>query len=167
MNDSTNICLSCGLCCDGTLIGFVELVEEELPKLNQLMEIESVNKKGFFLQPCKRFCNGCTIYTQRPKQCASYKCGLLKSVEQNTIHFDLAVETILKVKQKKKSIEQKIVEIKIPLKSDSFYFRMVELKKMLQKNEDVLMLTQKQIELTKELKELDALLLSMFKLTLN
>ena len=38
MNDSTNICLSCGLCCDGTLIGFVQLCEEEIPELSKLIE---------------------------------------------------------------------------------------------------------------------------------
>jgi hypothetical protein len=37
MNDSTNICLSSGLCCDGTLIGFVQLSDEEIPELRKLM----------------------------------------------------------------------------------------------------------------------------------
>ena len=101
MSDSSNICLSCGLCCDGTLIGFVELSREEMPTLKKIMDIEDDNGHGFFLQPCNSFCNGCNVYSDRPKHCASFKCELLKSVEQKNLEFDLAVETISIVKQKK------------------------------------------------------------------
>ena len=87
MNDSSNICLSCGLCCDGTLIGFVQLESEEIPAIRELMDVEGVKDKGVFLQPCSKYCDGCTIYSQRPKQCASFKCGLLNSVEQKELDF--------------------------------------------------------------------------------
>ena len=66
MNDSSTICLSCGLCCNGTLIGFVQLNREEMSVLRELMEIENVNGKGIFLQPCNNYCDGCTIYSKRP-----------------------------------------------------------------------------------------------------
>ena len=46
MNDSLNICLSCGLCCDGTLIGHVQLNREELPALRELMDLEDENGNG-------------------------------------------------------------------------------------------------------------------------
>ena len=57
MNDSLNICLSCGLCCDGTLIGYVKLGSKELPALRELLNIEEEGGKGFFLQPCKSYCD--------------------------------------------------------------------------------------------------------------
>ena len=101
MNDSLNICLSCGLCCDGTLIGYVKLGSEELPALRELLNIEEEGGKGFFLQPCKSYCDGCTIYSNRPKQCDNFKCGLLKSVEQKELSFDTALERINAVSQKK------------------------------------------------------------------
>ena len=167
MNDSSNICLSCGLCCDGTLIGFVQLESEEIPALREIMDIEDVNGKGFFLHPCNKYCDGCTIYSQRPKQCASFKCGLLKSVEQKELDFDLAVETIKVVKQKKSVIEKKLAILQLELQSQSFYFKMVELKKLLQKYETESALTQKHLELKSELELLDNLLESKFDLTLS
>ena len=143
MNVSSNICLSCGLCCDGTLIGFVELDSEELPILSGLMDLEDANDKGFFLQPCNNYCDGCAIYSQRPKQCSSFKCGLLKSVEQKELDFDNAIDTIIEVKHKKISIEKKIETLNIKLQAQSFYFKMIELKKLLHINEAEYSLRQK------------------------
>lgn len=167
MNDSSNICLSCGLCCDGTLIGFVQLGLEELPVMRGLMDIEEENGHGFFLQPCKNYCDGCTIYSKRPKQCANFECGLLKSVEQKELDFDSAIEMISVIKQKKIAIEGKLATLQVELKSQSFYFKMVELKKLLQKKKAELSLTQNHRELLSDLKQLDRLLIKNFDVSLD
>lgn len=162
MNDTTNICLSCGLCCDGTLIGFVQLEREELPVLRELLEIENADGEGVFLQPCNNYCDGCNIYSKRPKQCASYECELLKSLEQKEMDFDLAIETVHVVKQKKIAIERKLALLQIELRSPSFYFKMIELKKLLKKNKSELPLTQNHADLMTDLKQLDSLLSKKF-----
>lgn len=101
MNDSLNICLPCGLCCDGTMIGHVQLDREELPVLKRLMNIEDENGNGFFLQPCNNYCDRCNIYSQKPKQCANFNCALLKSLKQKEVDFESAIEIISVFKQKK------------------------------------------------------------------
>jgi Fe-S-cluster containining protein len=166
MNDSLNICLSCGFCCDGTVIGFVQLGREELPVLRELMEIEDANGKGFFLQPCNNYCDGCNIYSKRPKQCTNFKCGLLKSLEQKELDFDSAIEMINVVKQKKIAIEKKLAILQFELQSQSFYFKMVELKKLLQKNKSESSLTQNHLELISDLEQLDSLLSKKFGVSL-
>jgi Fe-S-cluster containining protein len=158
MNDSLNICLSCGLCCDGTLIGFVQLVSEELPVIKKLMNIEDSNGNGFFLQPCSSYRDGCGIYSKRPKQCANFNCELLKSIEQKELDFDSAIEIINVIKQKKIAIEKKLAILQVELQSQSFYFKMVELKKLLQKNKPESSLTQNHLELISDLEQLDSLL---------
>jgi len=158
MSDPLNICLSCGLCCDGTLIGFVKLDSEELPGMREVMDIEDENGNGFFLQPCNSYCDGCTIYSKRPKQCASFKCELLKSFEQKELNFDSAIEIINVVKQKKIAIEKKVAILQIELQSQSFYFKMVELKKLLQKNKSESSLTQNHLDLISDLEQLNSLL---------
>lgn len=165
VSEASNICLSCGLCCDGTLIGFVELNNEEIPAIRELMEIEEVNGKGFFLHPCSKFCDGCTVYSKRPKQCGLFKCGLLKSVEQKELDFDSAVTTIDVVKQQKLAIEKKIEMLQIELLSGSFYFRMVELKKLLKKKTESAIQTHQ--ELLSDINQLDKLLLTKFGITLD
>lgn len=167
MDDSSNICLSCGLCCDGTLIGFVHLDGDEIPAVKEVMDIEEADGQGFFLHPCKKYCDGCTIYAQRPKQCGKFKCGLLNSVEQKELAFDSAVETIGMVKQKKDAIEQNLATLPYELKSGSFYFKMVELKKLLQKPLPESALTQNHLKLVSDLEQLDTLLIEKFDVSLD
>jgi Fe-S-cluster containining protein len=158
MSDSSNICLSCGFCCDGTVIGFVHLDREEVPVIRELMEIEEESGNGFFLQPCNSYCDGCTIYSKRPKQCASFKCSLLKSVEQKELGFDSAVEIIHVIKEKKIAIEEKLALLNFELQSHSFYFKMLELKKLLERNSSQSPLPTNHLELMSDLKQLDSLL---------
>lgn len=167
MNDSSNICLSCGLCCDGTLIGFVELENEELPAVKMVMDIEDENGNGFFLQPCNKYCDGCTIYANRPKQCGKFKCGLLNSVEQKELDFNVAVDMIHVVKQKKIALEKKIALLELNLQSPSFYFKMVELKKLLLKDKSESALPKKHLEILSDLNELDSLVMKGFGVSLN
>ena len=160
MSDAENICLACGLCCDGTLIGFVQLDADEITDINKIMDIEVVNDNGFFLHPCKKYCNGCTIYAQRPKNCDRFKCELLHTVDQKTLSFNSAVDVVSIIKQKKIAIEQKLATLNIELQSGSFYFKMVELKKLLQNNKS-------HQELASDLKELDLILSDKFGVTLD
>lgn len=167
MSDASNICLSCGICCDGTLIGFVQLDHEELPRLSKFMEFESANELGFFLQPCKKFCDGCTVYADRPKQCGIYKCELLKSCEAQETDFDSAVAVVKEVKQQKLSIDSQLAALQIELKSPSFFFKMVELKNLLEKKKAEAPLAQSYLALKSDLEQLDSLLLEKFGVTFN
>ncbi|WP_339924570.1 hypothetical protein [uncultured Cyclobacterium sp.] len=162
MSDSSNICLSCGICCDGTLIGFVQLDPEEVPRVKAFMEIEDEKGNGFFLQPCKKFCDACTVYSKRPSQCASFECGLLKSVDQKELEFDSAVEMVKVVKIKKVAIEEKLALSNIKLQSQSFYFKMVELNRLLRNKIADLSISQSQQELLSDIEELDNLVMKNF-----
>jgi Fe-S-cluster containining protein len=163
MSDSTNICLSCGLCCEGVVIGFVQLGREELPALRDIIDVENSNGEGFFLQPCKMYCDGCTIYARRPKQCASFECGILKSIEKEELGFDSALEIINVVKQEKAVIEKKLTFLQIELQSKSFYFQMGEIKKLFQNNKFETPLTQDHLDLLSDIKQLDNLLANKFE----
>jgi Fe-S-cluster containining protein len=163
MNKETNICLECGLCCDGTLIGFVELNKEEQPAIREIMQIEEVGGHGFFLHPCcKLGVDGCEIYAKRPHQCANFKCGLLKSVENLKLNFESAVKIINEVRQKKLAIEEQIDILSFNLQSQSFYFKIIELKKLFEKNDSEFSESLKHAELLSTLRELNALIISKF-----
>ena len=167
MKDSTNICLACGICCDGTLIGFVEVSAIELERLKGVKKVETKDGHGFFLQPCDKYCNGCTIYSQRPKHCDSFNCKLLKSVQEKKLHFDVAVKIVDDAKSKTHAIEKKIAALQIALKSPSFYFKMVELKKVINRLEEKSNLTSAYQALRIDLEELDELLLENFGVTMD
>jgi Fe-S-cluster containining protein len=163
MSDPTNICLSCGLCCDGTLIGFVQLESEELSPVRKLMEIEETGENGMFFLPCNELgCNGCNIYSQRPKACRNFECGVLKSVEKKELTFDKATEVIDVVKQKKIAIEKQVATLQIELQSKSFHFKMLELKKLFRKDKSEIFLSESHQELKLKLSELEKLLSKSF-----
>ncbi|PWD97595.1 YkgJ family cysteine cluster protein [Marinilabilia rubra] len=163
MSESLNICLSCGFCCDGSLIGFVELGKEELSRLRVLMEIEEFEKSGFFLLPCNNLgCDGCKIYPQRPRQCDNFKCGMLKSIENKELDFALAIETINVVKQKRIAIEEKFETLPFKLESPSFYFKVLELKKLLQQENNELSRSEHFLDLLSDLEELNKLVSKSF-----
>ncbi|MFT5337089.1 MAG: Fe-S-cluster containining protein [Luteibaculaceae bacterium] len=165
MSDPTNICLSCGICCDGTLVGFVKLEAGELNAVRKVMDIEEENGDGFFLQPCKKFCNACTIYEDRPKQCASFECGLLKSVDQKELSFDSAVGTVQEAKQLKLAIEKQFAALDYTLKSPSFYFQMVELKRALLATKKKNAFSEGHVNLERDIDQLGSLLLNKFGLS--
>lgn len=134
MNDEDNICLACGICCDGTLIGFVEVEAAEFSRLKGILEVEESDEIGFFLHPCEKFCEKCTIYDQRPKQCGLFECKVLKSYEQGEMDFKAATEIIAEVIEKKVAIDAKLVTLDLNLKSGSFCFKMMEVKNLFAKN---------------------------------
>jgi len=103
---------------------------------------------------------------KKPKHCGTFECGLLKSYEQKELNFDSAIEIINKVKQKKIAIEKKLATLPFELKSQSFYFKMVELKNIFKKKQQELSLTQDQLELISDLEQLDSLIFEKFGVAL-
>ena len=167
MIDSENICLACGCCCDGTIIGFVQLERKEMIALKDVMEVEEGNGEGFFLLPCENLGEcGCKIYSQRPKPCIKFECGLLNAIERKEISFKSAVEVVEIVKQKKATIQNQLKTLKIDLKSKSFYFQMLELRKLIQKKETDATITESHRELMLDVEQLNQLLGSKFGVSL-
>lgn len=161
MSDSSNICLSCGICCEGVIIGFVEVNKQELSAVQKVMTVEEANGAGFFLQPCKQFCDGCGIYEDRPKNCASYDCGLLKSVQTQQTPVAEALDIIAQAKKQIRAIESKLDFWPQALRADSFYYKAIEVKIQLEKLATPL--TPSQNTLMIEMKQLDQLLGGKFE----
>ncbi len=134
MKDLSAVCLSCGLCCDGTLIGFVQLDEEEISRVRDLMPIEESHGQGFFVHPCSQLCGtSCQVYADRPKQCAAFQCGLLKKVSSGEQDKTSAISSIEAVKVLRMELNALFDEWALPLQSKSFYFSLLEVEKILQK----------------------------------
>ncbi len=86
-SDSNELCLECGLCCNGVIFADVQLEEgDDAEKLRSLgLALATRNAKSEtrkFPQPCAAFVNGkCGIYAERPKYCRKFECALLKNVK--------------------------------------------------------------------------------------
>jgi hypothetical protein len=97
------LCPQCGLCCNGVLFGDVELQRGDDAKLLGKLGVEFFRKgrKTAFSQPCDCLVNGlCRIYTDRPKRCATFDCGLLKRVEGGKTSPATALKKIAEAKRR-------------------------------------------------------------------
>ena len=97
--DGSELCLQCGMCCDGTLFPIATLKEGEQAFAESLgLVVESQpdgSVLGFQLR-CPRFVDGgCSIYAHpRPHICGAYHCELLKGYEAGTMELDEALPVV-------------------------------------------------------------------------
>ena len=122
VNSNENICLDCGICCDGTFFDYVPVTEEEAAVLESTgLSIKLVEELGLRIQlPCKKFGGCCTIYAERPAICRSFRCRLLKSKDKGEIEAGHALQRIQLLKALKAELEQII-----PDRKEISYFREV------------------------------------------
>jgi hypothetical protein len=98
--EGADLCLSCGMCCDGTLFSSGALLDREVDLARSLgMELfQSTKDAGVFKfrQPCACFREGsCAVYDQaKPAVCTTYRCELLKGYTAGTIDLDSCVDVV-------------------------------------------------------------------------
>ncbi len=97
------LCLNCGLCCNGVLFRDVELQPDENPATFKAagLAVEQLKTKTRFPQPCAALCadNRCRIYTQRPSRCREFECAQLQSVLTGSKDVSTALKTIGKARR--------------------------------------------------------------------
>lgn len=88
MNLGEQLCLECGLCCDGTLFDLVKLEQgDDAAKLKALGLPVKVSRGKEpivrFPQPCAALCadRTCKVYADRPWQCRVFECGVFKDAK--------------------------------------------------------------------------------------
>ena len=105
---SQSLCLTCGLCCDGTIFSSVPLKPDDEISPLETVGIDIVldsDANSLFKLPCAAHKNcTCTVYANRPQVCRGYKCELLKRFERDEIPHEAALEIINKVVSLKKEV---------------------------------------------------------------
>jgi hypothetical protein len=115
--DGSELCLQCGLCCDGTLFAHIDIKEGELEYAESLgLEVE-VGENGEVSgapEPCTAFLDGCcSLYrVGRPQACGEYRCELLNQYVARSRSLDDALGVVQLVRTLSREIE---VEMQVPL----------------------------------------------------
>lgn len=101
MKSAEDLCLACGLCCDGTLFGHVRLVAGDDAKKLKALGLPVVAPRTGptfkrFPQPCAALCSDgtCRVYADRPAQCRRFECGVFKAARAGEIPFATALRTV-------------------------------------------------------------------------
>lgn len=114
-----NLCLHCGLCCDGTLFRDVELQPgDDVEKLRALAlplhsrrpeEADSLK----FPQPCSALCSDlkCRVYADRPSRCREFECALFNAVAVGKVALPAALKTIRQTRQQAEKVRRLLREL--------------------------------------------------------
>ncbi|MBL9201503.1 MAG: hypothetical protein JNL39_13425 [Opitutaceae bacterium] len=107
MNRTEELCVACGLCCDGTLFDFVKLESgDDGAKLKGLGLPVKVSRGASpvarFPQPCAALCadRTCRLYAERPRQCRMFECGVLKDARAGRITFAAALRLVKQARRR-------------------------------------------------------------------
>lgn len=101
------ICVTCGMCCDGTLFMHAHLNAGERGNLPEKIERQSYSKGGkdYFRLPCRYFKGWCTIYDrERADVCSGYRCQLLKNFEAGKITLETGMKVVFDAINMRKEI---------------------------------------------------------------
>ncbi|MFY0564438.1 YkgJ family cysteine cluster protein [Archangium lansingense] len=89
----SELCRSCGLCCDGNLFSHVPLqrAEADAARRNGL-EVVSLADGSPAVRQCCTALKGrsCTLYAERPEGCRRYACRLFNALAGGTVSFEEA-----------------------------------------------------------------------------
>jgi uncharacterized protein len=96
----TSICIGCGLCCNGILHNHVDVdPDDESAVVAAGLPILREGSKRVFRQPCPKFsCGACSVYADRPAVCRTYRCKLLKNVDEGHLTIEEAGDKIATAK---------------------------------------------------------------------
>jgi len=108
--ESGNICIECGLCCDGSMFKHARIDKsDDLTFLKQLgVESVVVRDKQFFQLPCNwQEGKRCSLYhdSRRFKVCKYFKCRLLKQYISGKISYHVAMTIIREIMKRRQSIK--------------------------------------------------------------
>ncbi len=96
------LCTQCGLCCDGTLFGDVELAgRREAIRLEALgLDVDSDDADVELLAlPCAGLRGTrCAVYAHRPQCCRTFECRLLQQAQRGEVAADEALARIAAAK---------------------------------------------------------------------
>jgi len=109
MDEISNICVSCGMCCDGALFHKANIKDDDDRKLAESMGFKIVTdgSRQAFLQPCHHFNCHCTVYSQpRPSVCGAYFCEPIRKAKRQEITTYQARELISKAVSLKRKFNQ-------------------------------------------------------------
>lgn len=113
MKSAEQLCLACGLCCDGTLFDNVQLGPgDDVKKVKALGLPVAVTRArqpvSQFRQPCLALCadRTCRIYADRPVQCRTFECGVFKEAQAGRITFAAALRLVKQVRRKADNIRR-------------------------------------------------------------
>lgn len=118
MEPGEQLCLACGLCCDGTLFDFVQLEAGDDARRLKTGGLPVTVSRGKtpvarFPQPCGALCadRTCRLYADRPRQCRAFECGVFKDAKAGRIAFAAALRIVTQARRRADKVRRLLREL--------------------------------------------------------
>ena len=118
VTSSEQLCLACGLCCDGTLFDGVQLEPgddaKRLKALGLPVAFSRARKPvARFSQPCSALCadRTCRLYADRPRQCRIFECGVFKENQAGRLGFAAALRQVTKARRLADKVRKLLLQL--------------------------------------------------------
>jgi Fe-S-cluster containining protein len=118
VNSAEQLCLACGLCCDGTLFDLVKLeAGDDAGKLKALgLPVYLSRGKApiaRFPQPCAALCENrtCRLYAERPWQCRTFECKTFKDAKAGRVTFAAALAIVKQARRRADKVRRLLREL--------------------------------------------------------
>jgi len=111
--NGSDLCLECGLCCQGVLFLNASFSLEETSFVQSLgLTISTLNQRLSFNLPCPLLNDKCcSIYAQkRPGVCGAYQCSLLKNYLAGALELPAALEIVARLQTLFQEVKQNLPE---------------------------------------------------------
>ena len=112
------LCLACGLCCDGTLFDLVKLeASDDVAKVKALGLPVKISRGKVpiarFPQPCAALCadRTCRLYADRPWQCRVFECRVFKDAKAGRIPYASALRVVTQARRRADHIRRLLREL--------------------------------------------------------
>ena len=94
--DESALCLACGLCCAGAFYDLVPLDPDELDHARRLhLPLADREPLLTFRLPCPLLDDKtCTVYAERPRECAAFACSLLRDYRAGDVELPEALARV-------------------------------------------------------------------------
>jgi Fe-S-cluster containining protein len=117
-NNSADLCLECGLCCNGVIFADVELQSAEAKALKskfQELNLSAKDGRARLPQACVAFdgCR-CRIYADRPTYCRQFECLLFKNVQAGRVQRAAASRIVRTAKERAEKVRALLRELGDP-----------------------------------------------------
>lgn len=98
---TSDLCVACGLCCDGTIFSFISISEPEAEALTDApVQVDRANGRTSMRLGCTALKNKCcTIYERRPSGCREYFCAIVKDMEAGKKSFDESLAIVQRIQR--------------------------------------------------------------------
>jgi len=108
--NGSDLCVACGLCCQGVFHEQARAFPEEVPLLEEKGFTVCHGPRGLsFALPCSYLgATGCSVYAERPRTCRSYQCRLLTRYLDREVPLEQALRTVEQVRELRDRILQRL-----------------------------------------------------------